>query len=55
MNVTRFIETYMGYDSFAWVCEACDEPWTFECYTPQENNYNYCPKCGRKIIEYIPF
>ena len=51
----RFIETEITYDSLVWVCEECNEPWILMDGTPQENEYNYCPKCGRKIIEYVQF
>ena len=49
-------ETMSAWDGdTAWVCSECGETWSFgNGTTPQENNMNYCPNCGRKIIEYIP-
>ena len=36
-----------------WKCSKCDIAWTFNDDGPEENDTNYCPKCGRKIIESI--
>lgn len=27
-------------------CTSCGETWTLNDGTPEENNMNYCPKCG---------
>ena len=54
-NETIFVEECMGFDSWAWVCSACKEPWVLENGTPKDNEYYYCPKCGRKIISYRPY
>lgn len=32
---------------------SCDNAFIFEIGTPRENNYVYCPSCG-KLIEYTP-
>ena len=32
----------------------CDMHFVMTADTPSENNYNYCPSCGRKLIE-IPW
>ena len=29
------------------------EEWYFEYGTPEDNSYNYCPKCGAKIAKVI--
>lgn len=29
-----------------WKCTACGNEWYFEVGTPEENECNYCPKCG---------
>lgn len=52
---TRLIEVELGYDSFAWECEECKNLWTFENGSPEENSYNYCSNCGRKVEEYVEF
>ena len=31
-------------------CSNCGELWTLNAGTPEENNMNYCPKCGAKMI-----
>lgn len=28
---------------------SCGDSFTFETGTPQENNFTYCPFCGKKI------
>ncbi len=45
----EWIETEMGFNSYAWVCSACGEPWVLNAGTPSENNMNYCPNCGAKM------
>jgi hypothetical protein len=32
-----------------WKCTACGNEWYFEVGTPEENECNYCPKCGAKM------
>lgn len=34
-------------------CSNCKEEWYFEDGTPEDNSYNYCPKCGAKIAKVI--
>ena len=55
--VARLIETDMGgcYQDFAWKCDNCSEAWTLVEGTPEDNLYKYCPNCGAKIIEYVPY
>ena len=37
-----------------WTCEKCDLIWCFnKDESPQENDFFYCCKCGREIIEYV--
>ena len=33
-----------------WECSVCHEPFTLICGTPKDNLYNYCPKCGARLI-----
>ena len=36
-----------GYDGDEYYeCSVCGEPWVLNDGTPQENNMNYCPRCG---------
>lgn len=37
-------EDYFG--SAIYKCTACGEEWILNCGTPEENNMNFCPKCG---------
>lgn len=32
-------------------CSNCGEWFTLDYGTPEDNNYNYCPKCGAKMEE----
>ena len=32
-----------------WQCSECDIAWTFTDGGPEENELNYCPKCGRRL------
>lgn len=45
--------TYLKWDddSNAWECSECGEVWMLNADSPKENNMNYCPNCGKKIIE----
>ena len=38
-------------DQNCWECAKCDMAWSFEYDGPRENKMNYCPECGRKIVE----
>ena len=31
-------------------CSNCGVPWTLFAGTPEENNINYCPNCGAKMV-----
>ena len=50
---TRFIETDMGWDNYAWVCERCEDARIFDYILPDEKDFNFCPKCGRRVVEFI--
>jgi uncharacterized paraquat-inducible protein A len=52
---TRWIEESIDYDGLVWVCEQCDFTTQFDCDGPEEHEYNFCPRCGRKITEYIKY
>lgn len=32
-------------------CSECNELFWLECGTPKDNKYNFCPKCGERLIE----
>lgn len=36
-----------------WECSGCEDAFVFEIGSPKDNHYNFCPNCGRKIIEFI--
>ncbi len=40
-------------DYIIYECSNCEEEWCLATGTPEENCYNYCPKCGAKIIKVI--
>ena len=41
------------YDYIIYGCSNCREEWYFEDGIPEDNSYNYCPKCGAKIAKFI--
>lgn len=45
--------TYIRWDDDCntWECNKCGEPWTLLDGGPKENNMNFCPNCGRKLVE----
>lgn len=55
-DTTRFIEKDMnGSGDMAWECEQCEDARQFEEFHPSVCDFNYCPKCGRKIIEFVGY
>lgn len=52
---TKFIEVDMYQSDYAWECENCKETFYFDIGGPEENNHFYCPNCGKKIAEFIPY
>ncbi len=47
-------KTYWEYDEEYdyWQCKECDLHWTMLDGTPEENGMQYCPQCGRRIVEF---
>lgn len=35
----------------AYRCSECNELFWIESGTPKDNEYNFCPKCGKKLVE----
>ena len=35
----------------AYRCSECNELFWIESGTPKDNEYNYCPKCGKRLVE----
>ena len=54
-DTTRYIETEMGFydDDIAWVCEKCKDARWFDYPLPEDLDFNFCPKCGRRIMEFV--
>jgi DNA-directed RNA polymerase subunit RPC12/RpoP len=50
-KTTRFIE--QSNDWSVWKCENCGDEWAISEVPIEEYGYNYCPKCGAKITEYV--
>lgn len=42
-------DDYYG-DSIVWCCSACRDRFILEDGTPEENNYEYCPHCGARMV-----
>lgn len=51
MNNGECIFTRQDDEWVVYECSNCKEDWCFEDGTPEDNCYNYCPKCGAKIVE----
>lgn len=52
-NATRWIEND-PWTCHYWECEQCKEDWSWEGH-PREHNINYCPACGRKIVDFVDY
>ena len=48
---TAYRQTDDDYNT--WECEKCHEVWCFNEGTPKDNEWRYCPKCGRRVVEVI--
>ena len=35
----------------AYRCSECNELFWIESGTPKDNEYNFCPKCGKRLVE----
>lgn len=42
-------------ESDTWSCSNCSYLWTFSYDGPEENEMNYCPKCGAKITKLLHY
>lgn len=40
-------------DWIVYQCSNCKMDWVFEEDEPKDSEFNYCPKCGAKIVETI--
>ena len=50
----KWIDKSDEYDgSNVYVCSNCGLEWYLEEGTPEENDMNYCPKCGEKNDEIL--
>ena len=38
-------------DHGSYLCSVCGEDWTLNDGTPDENDMNYCPRCGARMEE----
>jgi len=45
--------TLIDEDLNAYECSNCKGAWCMGGGSVKENEYNYCPKCGRKITEIV--
>lgn len=44
------IEEYGGWGDTHYRCSVCGEEWYLEDGTPQQNNMNFCPRCGARMM-----
>ncbi len=40
---------YGGWGDTHYRCSVCSEEWYLEDGTPQQNNMNFCPRCGSRM------
>ncbi len=40
---------YGGWGDTHYRCSVCGEEWHLEDGTPQQNNMNFCPRCGSRM------
>lgn len=45
------ISEYGGWGDTHYRCSACGEEWYLEDGTPQQNNMNFCPMCGARMMK----
>lgn len=36
---------------FEFQCSHCELAWSFDVGDLEDNDFNYCPKCGREVVE----
>lgn len=47
----HWIEEDMFDGDVAYRCSECNELFWIEYGTPKDNGYNFCPKCGKRLVE----
>lgn len=47
----HWIEEDMFDGDVAYRCSECNELFWIESGTPKDNGYNFCPRCGKKLVE----
>lgn len=43
------VTDYGGWGDTHYRCSVCGEEWYLEDGTPQQNNMNFCPRCGSRM------
>lgn len=53
-EVNRNTCTYkqVDFDYNSWECSKCKCEWCFDDGNPKDNNTNYCPECGARIVSF---
>lgn len=50
-KIGHWIMENMSDGDVGYRCSECNELFWLECGTPKDNRYNFCPKCGERLIE----
>lgn len=51
LKTGHWIEEDMFDGDVAYRCSECNELFWIEDGTPKDNEYNFCPKCGKRLVE----
>jgi len=48
--MSKWINKYDEYDETVYECSECKFPLVLIDGNPEENSFNYCPRCGARLI-----
>jgi hypothetical protein len=54
-NTTTYHEKDMYEGDMWWECQYCSRTASFDGHKPWECEFNYCPGCGREILEFVEY
>ena len=54
-GVCKYREIAWFGDPEYWECSECQYAWVINTGTPFENGMKFCPSCGARITEEVPY